>query len=161
MHFVGPDGTFRATVADPDSSPNTLQNMSGVIVGNRLIVSETGNNQFIAVDLSTLEASIFREVDSDHGWLGAIEYVPADGLFYLGHSMAIRRFTEAGPLQMAAQFTGGNVTGIAAVGRFLYVVFNHEGTLRRVDPATGASEVLLNLDYPVDIEYLPVGLVER
>jgi hypothetical protein len=45
------------------------------------------------------------------------------------------------------------------VGRYLYVVVNLEGTLRRVHAETGEVELLVDqLDYPEDIEYVPVDL---
>jgi hypothetical protein len=157
MHFFASDGTFLETVAMPDSTPENLQNVSGVVVGNTLIVSETGTDKLIGVDLATREASIYRALDPNLGWLGAIDH--AGGVYYLCRSQLIHRFTEGGPVIDVGTVPAGNITGIVSVGSYLYVVVNFEGTLRRVHALTGEVELVLDgLEYPQDIEYISVGL---
>jgi hypothetical protein len=159
MHFMAADGTFRQTVAMPNPSPESLQNMDGVIAGNRLIVSETGNNDLIAVDLTTLSASIFRTIEPGGGWLGAIDYDPGRDVFYICRSQRVQSFTEGGEVQPLATLTGHNITGAVALGSYLYVCLNFEGTVRRINRLTGEETRLVGeLNYPQDIEYLPVRL---
>ncbi len=157
MHFIDADGTFYDTVLMPEPSAENYQDVDGVVVGNRLIVSETGTTKLIAVELSDLSASIFRALDPNDGWLGAIDYW--DGTYYLCRSQLIQRFTEAGGVEEVGPVPAGNITGIVRVGRYLYVVVNFEGTLRRVHAETGEVELLVDqLAYPQDIEYVPVDL---
>ncbi|MBD3236761.1 MAG: PKD domain-containing protein [Candidatus Eisenbacteria bacterium] len=159
IHFVAPDGTFLETVAMPDSSPESLQNADGVLAEGRLIVSETGTRKLIAVDPDTHEATIFREEDPGGGWLGAIDY--ADGRYYLCQSMDVHSFVEGGATETLGTVPDGNITGVKAVGSYLYLVINHEGTLRRMHRETGEVELMIEeLDYPQDVEYLPVALEE-
>lgn len=155
--FMGPNGAVEAQVEMPNPSEDSLQNCDGVVVGSRLILSENGNNELVAFDLNTHEASIFRSFPEWGGWLGAITY--NGGLFYLCGGTVIRRFAETGEPQDVATFPLGNITGIVVVGNYAYVVINFEGTLHRIDTRTGADEIILSdLGYPQDIEHLPVRL---
>jgi hypothetical protein len=157
VHFVGPDGALIETVPMPEPSPESLQNVDGVIAGDRLIVSENGSDGVLAFDLATREASILRKVDDETGWLGSIDY--HDGIYYLCRSTRVQKFAETGELTTVCTLPAGNITGIVVVGSYAYVVVNAEGTLYRVDVRSGSFERILNdLDYPQDIEYLPVRL---
>lgn len=158
MHFMEADGTWRETVAMPDSSPDHLQNIDGVVVDGNLILSETGNNQLIRVDLTTLEASIFRTINDGGGWLGAIDYY--DGEYYLCRSRVVHHFTEAGEVYDLCTVPDGNITGIVCAGSYAFVVINFEGDLYRIDRATGEYELILSgLGYPQDIEYYPTRII--
>jgi hypothetical protein len=157
VHFVDPSGTFLETVAMPDPSPDELQNVDGVVVGNRLIVSDNGNHDVLAFDLTTREASIFRSFHEWSPWLGAIDY--ADGTYFLCDPDDVRYFTEEGEVHELCTLPAGNITGIAVVGSYAYAIVNFSGTLYRIDARTGEYTVLRSgLDYPQDIEYLPVAL---
>ncbi len=50
VHFISSAGTLIETVPMPNPSAN-LQNVDGVVAGNRLIVSENGNDGILAFDL--------------------------------------------------------------------------------------------------------------
>jgi hypothetical protein len=155
--FMGPNGAVEAQVEMPNPSDDSLQNVDGVVVGSRLILSENGNNELVAFDLNTHAASIFRSFPNWGGWLGAIDY--DGGLFYLCGGTVIRRFSETGEPEDVATLPQGNITGIVVVGNYAYAVVNFEGALHRVDTRTGADEVLVSgLTYPQDIEHLPVRL---
>jgi len=157
IYFNAADGTFLETVAMPTLSPSELQNTDGVVVGDRLIVSETGNNELIAIDLETRAASVFRTISSS-GWLGAIDEEGGD--YFLCRSMELNTFTEAGAVETLAQFGEGNLTGVVAVGSYAYVVVNFEGTLYRVHRVTGEKTLMRDdLDYPQDIEFLPTVIL--
>ncbi len=156
VHFMNASGTYLGSVGMPNPSPN-LQNIDGVVVDDRVIVSDNGNNDLLAFDIGTHAGSIFRSFPNWGGWLGAIDY--ADGLFYLCGSRSIRAFTEAGEPRDVATLPQDNITGIVVVGSYAYVVVNFEGALHRVDVRTGEDEILLTgLNYPQDIEYLSVAL---
>ncbi len=159
IYLVSPDGDLLETLPIPNGSVETLQNVDGVVAGDRLIVSENGHNELFAVDLTTREASIFRSVEDGFGWLGALTY--EDGLFVLCRSKRVQTFVEGGPLLDVCNLPVGNISGIAAHGRFAYAVINHAGELYRIDLTTGEyQQMLTGVDYPKDIEYLPVFLAE-
>jgi hypothetical protein len=156
VHFVSSDGALIETVPMPEASEN-LQNVDGVIAGDRLIVSDNGNNGVLAFDLTTREASILHAVDDGLGWLGSIDF--HDGTLYLCRSMRVQAFTGTGEPITLCTLPAGNITGIVVVGSYAYAVINFENSLYRIDLRTGEYEQILNdLDYPKDIEYLPVRL---
>lgn len=157
IYLCGSDGAVQDSMAIPNGSVETLQNIDGVVSGNRLIVSETGNNEIFSVDLTTREASIFRAVQDGQGWLGAIDH--RAGTCYICRSQRIQAFEEVGEIREICELPEGNITGIAVTERFAYVVINHTGSLFRVDLATGEyHRAATGLSYPQDIEILPVRL---
>jgi hypothetical protein len=157
IYLVSPAGAVLDTIPIPNADAESLQNIDGVVVGNRLIVSENGNNEVLAVDLTTHEASIFRSFQDGQGWLGAIDH--SEGTFYLCRAQRVQEFTGGGVLRDVCTLPVRNITGLAAAGRFAYVVVNQGGELYRVDRITGEFQLMLaGLDYPQDIEVLPVRL---
>jgi hypothetical protein len=163
VFILAPDGSPRARIPIPNRSSG-WQNLDGVVVGDRLIVSENGNDQVFQIDLSTHEASIFRSTSSQPGHLGAIEHDGSGTFFlarYVNSQQRIDQFTEGGVLRPLTILPHGNITGIVSVGSHLFAVVNHEGALYRINRFTGEFEKIFgNLDYPQDIEYLPVPLEE-
>lgn len=160
IFMVEPTGAVSDTIPIPNGEAGSLQNISGVVVGNRLLVSENGNNEIFAVDLDAHATSIFRIVQDAMGWLGAIDY--ADGTYYLCRPQVLQTFTEDGLLQDLCALPVSNLSGVVATGHFAYVVVNFAGALYRVDRATGEYQAMLGgLDFPQEIEYVPVRLVER
>ena len=163
VFILAPDGSPRARVPIPNPSSG-WQVLDGIVVGDRLIVSENGNNQIFQIDLSTHEASIFRSTSTQSGHLGAIEH-DGSGTFFLARTVnsqqRIDQFTEGGVLRSLAILPHDKITGIVSVGSHLFAVVNHEGALYRINRFTGEFEKIFgDLDYPQDIEYLPVPLDE-
>jgi len=157
VHFMDPEGTHLISVVMPDSNAANLQNVDGVVEGGRLIVSENGRNDLLSFDLTTHEASIYRSLRDNQGWLGAIDYY--DGMCYICRSQRVQCFAEGGELQDLCTLPAYNITGIVAVGSYVYAVLNFDGSLYRIHRTTGKMELLLDgLDYPQDIEYLPTSL---
>jgi hypothetical protein len=163
VFIVAPDGSLRARIPIPNPSSG-WQVLDGIVVGNRLIVSENGNDQVFQINLSTHEASIFRSTSAQSGHLSAIEH-DGSGTFYLGRNVntqqRIDQFTEGGILRPLAILPHGNITGIVSVGSHVFAVVNHEGALYRINRFSGEFEKMLgDLNYPEDIEYLPAPLDE-
>jgi hypothetical protein len=157
LHFIDADGSFYDTVLLPDPSPGIRQHVGAVMVDNTLVVSETGTGKLVAVELSDLSASIFRSFDPRLGPLGPLDF--ANGVFYLGISGDIYRFAEGGPIVGVGTVPAGDIASIVKLGRYLYVVVDEEGTVRRVHSATGEAELVASgLVSPRDIEYIPVRL---
>jgi len=173
VYFVNVKGEHLKTVPFNDEPDNSWQNMDGVVVGNRLIISENGNNQVFAVDLSTYQVSIFRDLTNLKDWLGAITY--ADGEYYICQSRAIYAFSEdSESVRKIASTPEGNITGIAYAQGRLFVVVNGQsrikerslaakhgttqGVLYEINRETGEVRLVKDsLNYPQGVHIIPTG----
>ena len=152
VHFISSSGDLLSTVNMKDTPDDTLQNVDGVVVNNKLIVSEDGDNHVLAIDLTTYEKTIFKDLTGFPGWLGAITY--AEGTYYICGSTTIHSFSEDGNAIRVGEIPEHNITGIVVVGGMAYVTVNLPGKVYQVNLSTGTSRVLASgLDYPKDIEY--------
>ncbi|HVP58146.1 MAG TPA: hypothetical protein VMU02_08605, partial [bacterium] len=159
IDFTDAQGNFICTVPMPDPSPEELQCAYGIVVGNRLIVSETGTRKLIQVDLTSYQASIFRDLsDYSTSWLGAIDYY--DGVYYLCTYNKVLRFTESGAIEEVATFTKNNLVGLAVVDGYAYVIINcYPSEVDRIDLQTMTAEpIAADLGYPESFAYIPVNL---
>jgi hypothetical protein len=139
-----------------------VQTLDGLVAGNRLIASENGRGQIFEVDLSTYEASILHAFSEPDFWLGAIAR-DWDGTFhvYMGqsHGGKVVSFDEGGGSRKLCTLTEHHIAGLAAVGSYLFAAVNHAGAVYRINRFTGEAEKILDgLDWPSDVEYLPVPL---
>lgn len=161
VFFVSASGEFLDAIELPEAS-SINQSMHGVIVGDDLIISETGNHKLARVDLSTHDTSVFRDLSELSGWLGDIEYL--DGYFYLTQWESLHEFTETGDPVEIAHFEDGAVLGVAVVGTSAFVSRRNQtdpnqGRIYRVDLPTRNVEIFAEGFYdPYEMEYLPVGL---
>lgn len=164
IYFVNADGRHIKTVRIAEKPDQHLQNMHGVVVGGKLIVSENGHNELMAVDLATYKVSLFRGLKHLHGWLGSIAY--ADGVYYIGQGREIYSFKEGAPdVTKVATTPEGNITGIVAAQGRLFAVVNgqskvkerslaakhrtKEGVLYEIGPGSGKVIVIRDgLNYP-------------
>jgi hypothetical protein len=154
--FVTSGGAFIENVVMPEAS-EINQGLSGVVVGNRLIISETGNHKLVQVDLTTRHASIFKDLSHLERWLGDIDY--DNGVYYLTQYDNLYEFTEDGEEEVLFSVPDGFMLYLAVVGKYAYVTDRVAGNIYRVDVFTGEGQVLVEgLDDPKDIEYLPVAL---
>jgi hypothetical protein len=149
VYFMDAAGNYITKVAMPDSSSANLQNLKGVVRDNTLLVSETGRRKIMAIDLATYEVSVFKDLwaPPDTEWLSDIDFEGGD--YYLGRPGRVQRFCDGGPVTTLCDFAAEyNVVGVVAEDPYVYV-------------ATGAMVPLADgLDYPLDIELLPVVLEE-
>jgi hypothetical protein len=158
VYFLDSQGTYVRAVDLPSQSPETHQNLNGVVVGDRLVVSESGHREIMAVDLTTFEGSLLKDLSSLVGWLGDIDY--QDGVFYLAQWNRLLAFTEEGaPAELVSFDPEGNAVGVAVVGDYVYTTVNHAGKIYKTDIHTGETEALADgLNEPEDMEFLPVVL---
>ena len=153
IHFVDAQGNWLGEVLMFDEPGPDLQNVDGVVVGNQLIISETGTSHLLGIDLLTLAISDFKDLTTLGGWLGGIDYYR--GEFFLTQSNSIRRFTAVGDPELVATFDVYNVVGIVVAGGYSFVAVNFANAVYRVNIRTGEIEPLATgLDYPQDIELL-------
>jgi hypothetical protein len=154
--IVTSDGVFIENVVMPEAS-EINQGLFGVVVGDRLIVSETGNQKLVQVDLTTRDASIFKDLSHLGKWLLDIDY--SNGVYYLAQYDYVYEFTEDGEAEVLFSMPEGFMLYLAVVGKYAYATDRTAGKIYRVDVFTGEGETLVEgLDNPRDIEYLPVAL---
>jgi len=156
--FVSESGTLIENVVMPEAS-ELNQGLSTVVVGNQLVISETGNRKLVEADLTTRDMSIFKDMTQLTTWLGDIDY--SDGKYYMTQYEDIFEFTESGDPEVLYHIAGGFMLHLAVVGKYVYAADSHAGKIYRVDIFTGEGEVLVEgLATPRDIEFLPVVLEE-
>jgi hypothetical protein len=156
VFFVSPEGEFLDAVELPDAS-ELNQGMSVVVVGNDLIISETGSGKIARIDLAAHQVSVLKDLSQLSGWLGGIAYL--DGVYYLTQWESLHRFSETEDPAEIAHFPGGGILDVIVVGTSAFTVSRTEGEIYRVDLPTGEVEVFAEgFDNPYEIEYLPAGL---
>jgi hypothetical protein len=165
VYFADSQGTLLATVNLRDTADNSLQNIDGVVVGNRLAVAEDGGGRVFQIDLATYGASVLKDLSDLGAGIWSIDY--ADGKYYVGLSTGrLYSFTASGSAVPVATIPGGGgITGVVVVENSAYVVTNYPGKVCRVDLTDGTvTTILSNLNMPRDIEVAgattPVAAVE-
>jgi len=150
--FIDENGTLLATTIILSPADSTLQTLKGVVVGNRLILSENGKRQVVAIDLTTYHASIFKDLSTLSGSLGDITY--ANGKYYIiAGGRSVYSFTESGGVTKVGEVPESNATGICVIGNLAYLSVNLANRIYTLDLGTGAVGVLVSgLNYPRDIE---------
>jgi hypothetical protein len=161
VYFLDSTGGFLQAVGMPDEdSPGHLQIMRGHVLDGKLIVSESGTGQIAEIDLATYAVSVLRAFDypSSYGYYGDITHLGR--YFYITRKNTLQRFSETGDLEDLASFEDEyNMTGIAIMRHSAYVAFNFEGKVYQVNLSSGKTKLLVEgLDYPVDVEFIPVIL---
>ena len=171
IYFVDNNGKHLKTIAISEGPDRRLQNMRGIVVNGKLIVSENGNQELLAVDLKTYDVSVFRSLKQLGNSLGPIVY--SEGVFYICNRRIIYSFTsESEEITKVASTPEANITGaIVAHGR-LFVVVNgisrikdlsaksrsQDGSLYEIDPKNGeVTEIKNALNYPQGLLLLRTG----
>ncbi len=152
VFFIDDEGHLLATANLKPVKDGTAQTVDGVVVGNRLIVSEDGNGRVMAINLTSYEISVFKDLSASLNSLGPITY--ASGKYYICRAKTIYSFTtEPGSLVKVAEIADYNITGIVVIGDMAYISVNFAGKIYQVDLMSGiATEITTGLDYPLDIE---------
>ena len=153
VYFTDSNGKLLATGNMLDTPDGHLQNVSGVVVDNRLIVSEDGQKHVLAFDLRTHEKSIIKDLKGlPASWLGAITH--ADNVFYLSTGTEIWKFTETTDAIRIAGLPKGNATGIVIVDGFAFVCLNFTGEIYKVNLTDGTVSLFATgLDYPTALVF--------
>jgi hypothetical protein len=157
IHFSDPQGDLTQSVAMPNGNNQENQVTDGVVVGNRLIVSENGNDQIIEVDLATYTTSVLRDLSGLAAYLSGIDY--SRGFYYLCDADdKVSTFGEDGPVS-TLNTLGGVLIAITVVGDYAYVTANSSGTVHKVNINSGSSEIFVEgLNHPEDIEYVTLAM---
>ncbi|RSN73423.1 PKD domain-containing protein [Candidatus Methanodesulfokora washburnensis] len=152
VYFIDSLGNFITKVDILEAPDNHLQNLDGIVINNKLIISEDGNKHIIQIDLMTYKKTIFKDMSKiPEVWLGAITY--SNGYYYVCGPSSIYKFSENGDVSKIAEIPDYNIVGIVVVDDYAYVSVNFGGKIYKVDLRSGISEVLTsNLNYPLDLE---------
>lgn len=150
IYFVDQNGTHLKTVPISDGPDRRIQNMRGIVVEDKLIVSENGYNILLSVDLTTYDLSVFLSLKQLKGWLGAIAY--SDGMYYICQSRDIYSYNpELDEVLKVATAPRGNITGVAVENDQLIVAANGRGkrpvedeAVYRIDLKSGEIAELKN-----------------
>jgi hypothetical protein len=161
VYFLDASGSFLQAVDMPgDDMPGHLQIMMGMVVEGKLIVSEAGNGQIAEIDLATYDVGVLAafEWPSTYGYYGDINHLGR--YYYIGRKQAVQRFTGSSDIEDVAVFPDEyNVTGLAIMRHDAYVALNFAGKVYRVNLSSGKVRLVVDgLDYPVDVEFIPVVL---
>mgnify|MGYP001240510162 FL=1 len=151
VFFIDSTGKLLATANILDAKDDQGQNLSAVVVDNRLVLSEDGKKHVLAFDLNTYERLIFKDFSGLPGaWLGAITY--DDGAFYLATADTIYKFTDTTDATIVAKLPEGNITSITILDGVAYVSVNFTGEIYKVNTSDGTISVFLTgLDFPNDL----------
>jgi len=152
IYFIDSSGNFITVVNILETPDNHLQNLHGIVVDNKLIISEDGNGHIIQIDLTTYKKTIFKDLSGLDAWLGAITY--SNGCYYVCGPSTIYKFSEnSNVVSKVADIPDYNIVGIAVIGDTAYVAVNFGGKIYKVNLKNGVSEILVSgLNYPGDLK---------
>lgn len=153
VYFINSEGKTLSTANMLNNRDDQAQNLSGVVVDNRLILSEDGNRHILAFDLGTYEKSTFKDFkELPVAWLGAITY--SDNMFYLTTGDTIYKFTETSDAIRVAKLPKENITGIVILDGFAFVSVNFTGEIYKVAITDGTITLFAaGLDYPTNLVF--------
>jgi hypothetical protein len=154
VYFLGSTGNLEKRVSITGREPDdNLQSLQGLVVDNRLIVSEDGEKHIMQFDLSSYARSEFKNFEHLSGWLGDITY--SNERFYMVQSRKVYSFREDEKEHLVCTLPEGNNTGIAVHGKYAYVTSNFGNKVYRVNLVSGSYEIFFDdLNYPQDIELM-------
>jgi hypothetical protein len=160
VYFIDSFGKFITSVNILDEPDSRLQNVHGVIVNYKLILSEDGYKHILQIDLTTFQKTIFKDLSElPLSWLGAITY--SNGYYYVCGPSSIYKFSESGDVTKIAEIPDYNIVGIVIVDNFAYVSVNFGGKIYKVDLESGVSEVFVSgLNHPRDLKVYPVAEIQ-
>ena len=123
IYFVDQEGKHLKTLAMLEEPDRHIQTVTGIVVDGRLIVSNNGQGEVIAVDLETYEMSVFRNLKQLKGAIGTIAH--ADGVFYIAHYHDIYSFTaDSEEITKVVTTPRGNITEIIVEDDQLFAAVN-------------------------------------
>jgi len=148
------DSELIQTVKILDEPDSHAQNLDGVVVGDRLIISEDGYNHVLSIDLQSYELSLFKDLSGWPGWIGAIEY--SNGSYYIAtFDEVILVFQEGGDVEPLVTLPEENLTGIVVFNNYAFVTVNFADMIYKVNIQTGSYDTFATgLNYPTDIELI-------
>jgi hypothetical protein len=152
VFFIDYEGNLIATTSIQPVKDSHLQNLDGIVVDNRLILSEDGDGRVLEIDLASYEMSIFKDFSYLPHWLSDIAY--ANGTYYICSPKIVYAFTDSGSAVPVAEIQDYTITGIVVIEDCAYVSVsaNFAGKVYKIDLISGATSVLVSdLDYPREI----------
>ena len=139
-YIINASGALLNTASLRPVADAHLQNIDGVQVGNRLIISEDGDMHVVAVDLNSYAVSQFADLSAlPDSWLGAIANDGSD--YYITTPMRLYRFTEGGSPALIGTLADAP-TGVVVQGGYAYSTINGADAVYQMNLSTGNATVL-------------------
>ena len=146
VDFIDGSGDHLATVSISHGFDDHWQNLEGVVVDHRLILSEDGRQRLLAIDLDSYEVSVFRNLRHLRRRgrsypLSALAY--AEGSFYIGQGEKIYAFTEDSEgEELLTSLPDVSITSLVIVDAYIYAVVVRSKEVYRIERSSGKTTVL-------------------
>ena len=123
-------------------SPTEAENLSGVVVGGKLVISEDGHKHVFAIDLNSYEVTTIADLsDQRAAWLTGIAY--HDGSYYTGlDNGTILKFSAGGAATEFAHLPHGFAASMVTDDKNIYVASGKSGYVYAVSLADGSVQEL-------------------
>ncbi len=154
VYFMNNNGVFITEVEMPNVTPggdSHLQNVHGVVIDNKLVISENGNKQIFSVDLDDYSVEIYKDLSNLSSWLSCIDYY--NNITYVCKSNEIYSFSEDEDPMLVTTFSNStaNIAGIVCFYNYAFVSLGSR--IIKVNLTDGTQQDFSsNLDGPQDIE---------
>jgi len=151
--FISFTGDIRAEVTMADPADDNLQCIRPVLVEDKLVVLDGGDDRMLSIDLETYEVEVIRSTWAV-GPACALTY--ANGRFYHGASSNIYSFTADEEETLLATIPGAFIADIVVLGRMAFFPADNGNAVYQVDLESGAySKLVPDLKSPISIVLLP------
>jgi hypothetical protein len=140
VYFIDNEGNLLQEVAMPNvtsGGDGHLQNVHGVIIDGKLVISENGNKEVFSISLDDYSTIIYKDLNCLDGWLNVIDYY--NGKTYICQAKKVYSFGEGEAPQLITTFTSSsNIGGIVkseydifiSLGSQILKVNENDGTHR-------------------------------
>ncbi len=141
VHFINFDGNLVKDVAFTPSA-GEYENLDGVVVGGKLVISEDGHKHVFAIDLNDYSVSTLEDLSDQPGtWLTGIAY--HDGSYFTGlEDGTILKFSAGGTATEFARLPHGISAYMTADDENIYVSSGNAGYVYAVSLADGSVQEL-------------------
>ena len=141
VHFIDFDGHLLKDVAFTPSA-NTLENLDGVVVGSKLVISEDSYKHVFAIDLNNYGVTTIADLsDQRAAWLTGIAY--HDGSYFTGlDNGTILKFNAGGTATEYAHLPHGFTASMVTDDKNIYAASGKSGYVYAVSLANGSVQEL-------------------
>jgi len=158
VRFINTTGSTIKEVAIADAADHVLQNMSGIVVDNKLIISEDGHKKVFTINLDSYQITTVADLSAEADvWLASIAY--ANGVYYTGDNLKrVFAFREGGhDVRVLTTLPDGAAGGLLYGNNVIYAATYSGGTLYHIDPDSGELTVIATgFSRPASLQGIPL-----
>ncbi|MEW5701368.1 MAG: hypothetical protein AB1792_03975 [Candidatus Zixiibacteriota bacterium] len=152
-YILGRSGQILATFSLRDHASDARQNVSGVVVGNALVISENGSGGILRVDVASYAIDDLKNLNVLGTPPGDIDY--DCGRYYVCTSHEVYSFTDSTDAALVGTLDQAPITAIAVAGGYSFVTVEESGMVYALNHSTRTAAVFISgLNHPRDIEIL-------